>query len=144
MARGGRRAGVAGTPYPNRADLRTVTRAPAVAPTGLPYGEHQNLVQSQKVVPVGRPAVPPASPSPTPGTPGPQPGTLPWIAPTARPNEPVTAGIDRGPGPGSEALVGPGAAPAQTLSNLLSTMAASPNAPDSVKALASFTATGKQ
>jgi hypothetical protein len=28
----------------------------------------------------------------------------PLLAPTARPSEPITAGIDRGPGPGSNAI----------------------------------------
>jgi len=38
------------------------------------------------------------------GRPLPRPGEMPYTGPTNRPNEPVTAGLPFGPGPGPEAL----------------------------------------
>src|SRR5215472_9782195 len=106
MARGGSRSGTPGSAYTNRADLNA-PKLPATAPTGMPYGEHQQLVQGQQAVP----AAPPPSPAPSaapanplqPGALRPFPGT-PLMAPTQRPNEPVTAGLPMGPGPGPEVL----------------------------------------
>lgn len=44
------------------------------------------------------------SPSPMPPTGGPPVDVVPFGAPTARPDEPITAGIDMGAGPGSASL----------------------------------------
>jgi hypothetical protein len=60
---------------------------------GLPYGEGQATMTQQQSAPM---AGAPAMPS--------MPATTPLFAPTERPDEPVTAGMDFGPGPGSEAL----------------------------------------
>src|SRR5271169_4893549 len=101
MARGGRRAGAAGSAYLGRTDLQRPQ-----APTGLPYGDRAKLVASQQALPMGAPA--PAGPTPAAGQatppPGPAPGSLPFLGPTERPNEPVTAGLPLGPGAGPESL----------------------------------------
>ena len=105
MARGGRRAGAKGGNYPNRSDLRTPPE-----PTGLPYGDRAKLNAARAAVPMGPP---PAAAAPSGGgaglppqaaPAGPSPGDLPFLHPTQRPNEPVTAGIPQGPGPGPEVL----------------------------------------
>ena len=116
MARGGQRAGTPGKAYAQRTDLhQPVTVAP-----GQEYGGRKMLENAQKVVPL--PEQPPTpSPSPpaagaaSPAMPaGPQPGLSPgeldFTRPTERPNEPVTAGLPVGPGPGPEALNLPSAA----------------------------------
>lgn len=89
--RGGSRQGQAGKAYANRTDL---TQAPAAAATDT-YGEAAALKRGQEMVPL--PQAPPVA--------GPAPGELTSLsAPSMRPAEPVTAGMDRGPGPGSESL----------------------------------------
>lgn len=72
-------------PYSQRTD-----RQPIRTPTGLPYGQAQALTQMQQAAPL------PAAPNLPPATP--------IHAPSERPSEPITAGVDRGPGPGSEVL----------------------------------------
>jgi hypothetical protein len=101
MARGGRRAGNKGQGYGNRTDLHSPL--PVAAPTGLPYGARGEMVGEQRAVPM-RPAPGPSAPAPT-GAPGPVPGDAgDFLRPTERPNEPVTAGLPTGAGPGPEAL----------------------------------------
>lgn len=58
---------------------------------GLPYGQGQTTMAQQQAAPM-------AGPTP------PLPAITPLTAPTERPNEPVTAGMDFGAGPGSEVL----------------------------------------
>jgi len=62
--------------------------------TGLPYGDGQALAQQARSAPMAQndPVA-----SATPAYTG-------FGAPTERPYEPITAGLDRGPGPGSEVL----------------------------------------
>ena len=80
----------------------------------------------------------------------PQPGSHgPIDRPTERPNEPVTHGLPVGPGGGPEALTGIGAMAregtldqAGTLSNLLTNMAASPDATSAIRYLAGRAAQG--
>ena len=74
---------------PGALSRRTDTQAIST-PTGLPYGEAGALAEAQRQAPL------PATPAPLPITD--------LDAPTARPNEPVTAGAPFGPGPGPEAL----------------------------------------
>lgn len=115
MPRGGARVGKPGTPYPNRGDLRqAVTVAPAAQ-----YGQRQAAMAQQQAIPlpkrVGEQIAggsPPASTPPGSGSsttpaggalsdvPGGIPAGLGYHDPTARPNEPVTAGLSSGPGPG--------------------------------------------
>lgn len=67
---------------------------PARYISGLGYGEGQKTMEQQKAAPMAGPATPMA----------PLPGIVPLTAPTERPNEPLTAGMDFGAGPGSEVL----------------------------------------
>ena len=106
MPRGGKRRGQVGKPYPNRADLRT-TQAPKAA-QGQPYGEAKAQLQSQQAIPLSRTPAPTAQPGGTAALAGMVGGggvsVPPLNAPTTRPNEPLTAGLPSGPGPGPEAL----------------------------------------
>jgi hypothetical protein len=63
--------------------------------SGLPYG--QNTMDQQTAAPMAGKEQP--APTPTP-----MPMPTPLMAPTTRPNEPITAGIDRGDGIGSAGL----------------------------------------
>lgn len=87
------------------------------APTGLPYGQHQQLVDAQRQVPLPGPTPqPPPAAGPGSGAPmmdaaqaalglrPPPAGGL--LRGTDRPDEPVTAGLPTGPGPGPEVLGG--------------------------------------
>lgn len=83
---------------------------PAQAATGQQYGKAGAQLAAQKALPVSRPATD-AMPGPRPTGPGrppvptAMPGQMtPLDAPTARPNEPITAGLPVGPGAGPEAL----------------------------------------
>jgi hypothetical protein len=87
MPSGGPRQGTPGKAYPNRTDMQM----PKVVP-GQQYGQAAMQAQAQQMMPMAAPAAVP-------------PGSLPPLAgPTRRPNEPVTAGLPSGPGPGPEAL----------------------------------------
>jgi hypothetical protein len=55
------------------------------------YGEQQDFMNQEAAAPMAQAQNPLA-------------GVVPLNAPTQRPNEPVTAGVDAGPGPGSEIL----------------------------------------
>jgi len=82
--------------YPNRSDLRGGARANY---TGQTYGTATAQEQSQQAVPPG--------PPPTDAAGGglmlerPMPGAAGFARPTERPDEPITAGVDIGPGPSS-------------------------------------------
>ena len=65
---------------------------PATYVPGLPYGQGQETYSNQVAAPMAGNPIPKME-MPTP-----------LLAPTSRPNEPITAGIDRGAGPGSEAI----------------------------------------
>jgi hypothetical protein len=115
------RDGNIGAQYPNRSDLRSPGNTTV---GGQEYGQRAAQQAAQQAVPITPPpnaanAVPrvpaggqppPAGPgAPQPGTPlapgGPGPGELTDLfAPTERPGEPVTTGVDIGPGAGREAL----------------------------------------
>lgn len=90
MPRGGRRTGTPGRSYPNRVDLSTV-KPPMVAAPGQAYGEAGAQLEAQRAVPMGPP---------------PLPDLPPFSRSTERPDEPVTAGLPVGPGPGPEVLAG--------------------------------------
>lgn len=103
--RGGARQGTPGTAYSNRTDLNL----PISTVPGQEYGAATAQRQAQRTVPMAQQNTPPveSAPTPTAAKPAsalPQPGSMPYIAPTQRPNEPVTAGLPFGPGPGPEAL----------------------------------------
>lgn len=69
------------------------TQAPMVA-SGGPYGSRAEMEAIQSGAPLRGGGAGPATAGPTP---------VPLDAPTANPNEPVTAGADRGPGIGAAA-----------------------------------------
>lgn len=100
---GGARTGAPGTSYPNRTDLngpQPIRTAP-----GQPYGSAKQQEQAQQAVPLPGGGGHPSPTGGAPGAAGPMPGDLtPLSAPSLRPDEPITAGVDIGPGPGSDAL----------------------------------------
>jgi hypothetical protein len=126
MPRGGVRNGTPGTAYANRTDLQSVKPLPVRTGPSAVYGDSANLARAQQAVPMA----PPPSGVPQSGGGGPSGGSVPagpppvdLHAPSDRPNEPVTAGLPVGPGPGPEAL-GPVMAPTpQTLGDLLGRLA---------------------
>jgi hypothetical protein len=98
---------------------------PVAAPTGLAYGEHQQLTDAQHAVPLPAgapsPAVPPAAAPSAGGSSAPAggfdqalaaasahpPPTLPSLSgPSQRPWEPTTHGLPSGPGAGPEVMGG--------------------------------------
>ena len=89
MASGGVRQGAPGKAYPNRSDLNADRQAPR-APAGRPYGERKAAMDAQRTIPL-------------PAQSGPR--VIPLDAPTERPDEPLTAGLSTGAGPGPEALM---------------------------------------
>ena len=121
--KGGPRNGKVGQMYGNRTDLNT--SLPVTTVPGQGYGEAAQQRAAQQAIPMGSTPVPGAT-APAPAasqqmpqqmpqatmsdqmaaTPQAYPGDLPFLHPTMYPNEPITAGIDSGPGPGSEALYG--------------------------------------
>lgn len=113
MPRGGRRTGTPGAKYENRSDLRKPKISDPV-PTGLAYGEHKKQAEARAAIPVPT-AVAPTSPSPATAVARP---VIPLTEPTQRPDEPLTAGLPVGPGPGPEALV----RPVQKVSELIATL----------------------
>lgn len=88
---GGPRVGQPGKNYANRMDMQVGARQAAQAPTGLPYGQHQAMINSQHAVGL------PVAQNPAEQLVG-------LHEPTQRPNEPITAGMATGPGPGPEAV----------------------------------------
>jgi hypothetical protein len=149
---------------PSPAGNRTDRTVPAAVPPGLTYGQRQVEQAGQQSVPVGQPPGPPTgAPVPTSAAGGPQPdlpaqaynpppgkapGELPWLHPTNRPHEPITAGMPVGPGGGPEILQGIGALAQQqgnesgSLKQLLGSMAATPGASTAIKDLASTAGAG--
>lgn len=123
MPRGGARRGVPGRQYRNRSDLRTQKLPVQTAPS-TQYGSRVAQERAQQALPMGRPVAPPPAPVAPQGgggggAPQAQPPPLPQpvslTGPTQRPDEPVTAGIDMGAGPGSEVMPQAGGAAADDL-----------------------------
>lgn len=101
--KGGKREGSNQTSYANRTDLNNRGPEPITAAPGEPYGQRQMLEDAQRAVPMAGTQ----TPAPVPTTPQnasqapmvtqqrpplPEPGTIPFLHPTQRPDEPVTAG----------------------------------------------------
>lgn len=92
--------------YANRTDLAASAgdTQPIQAPTGLPYGQRQQVVAAQQSQPLPgdpyRQALQGATQAATAAS---FPTGL-MNAPTARPNEPITHGLSTGPGAGPEVL----------------------------------------
>lgn len=81
---------------PGAMSARTDGRVPALPQTGLPYGENQELNAAQSAMPMGTPQQGGGAGG---GGRRPQPrGADGIFGPTTRPNEPLTAGVDMGPG----------------------------------------------
>lgn len=99
--RGGARQGTPGTAYGNRTDLNSPS-LPVMTATNQEYGKATQQANAQRAMPMGGTQTPPAPAAPAAALP--RPGSMPYSEPTMRPNEPVTTGIDYGPGAGSEAL----------------------------------------
>ncbi len=81
-----------------------------MAPTGMPYGDQQGLLAQERLAPMAQadnmPAPPPMSaPVGQASAAGPAAGQFPDFGrPTERPDEPISHGVDIGPGGGSEVL----------------------------------------
>jgi hypothetical protein len=72
--------------FSKRTDRQGAKQLPNAA-----YGEQKQFQAEQAGAPMAK-------------TPNPMADVVPLTAPTRRPDEPVTAGVDAGPGPGSEVL----------------------------------------
>jgi hypothetical protein len=140
MPRGGARVGKPGNPYPNRSDLRG-GKLPVQTGPSTQYGQAAASAASQKVVPLAPPpgpppatggATPPGGAGPTAPPPG---GFGAFDRPSERPGEPVTAGMDSGPGPGSEALSPTMAAPDPLISGVALLNSLGPHVSPAVAAL---------
>ena len=92
------------------------TQAPRYI-SGMAYGQGQETMQQQQSAPMAGPT-PTTQASAVAGMPS-LPQITPLTAPTERPTEPMTAGMDFGAGPGSEALNLPRE---RSLSEVLSSM----------------------
>ena len=117
--------------------------------TGFAYGQNQTVnnqrIEGNQAMASAQAATPSAPASPYEGINMPQLGTL--FDPTTRPDEPITAGVDFGPGPGSEALsknlmnntrLDENAKIAQQYLPELAYAAKSPDAPDSFKRFVNY------
>jgi hypothetical protein len=78
---------------------------------GLPYGQGQSTYDQQTAAPMAAAQPAPAAPAMEPITP--------LMAPTERPDEPITAGINRGEGPGSEVMFDRPAPPTKSLTEIM-------------------------
>jgi len=129
---------------------KTLSGAPAQpiaqGSPGMQYGQGVEMTQMQRAMPAPQVAgQSPAAPSALPAAPGqPQEAVRPDFAtllakagelsnetgmlnqPTGRPNEPVTAGLVRGPGGGPEMLAGPTGSPAGDILRRLSASTGDP------------------
>lgn len=106
--RGGRRRATPGKAYANRTDLGERRPLPVMTGPSQGYGQRVAQERAQQAVPMGPPPAPPPAPAAPPVPAGPAPGERgDPLRPTERPAEPLTAGIDSGPGPGSEVLEPP-------------------------------------
>ena len=119
--KGGERQGTPGTSYGNRTDLNMpVSNVP-----NQEYGKAAMQQRAQQAVPMAQAPNVAASAPQAQQRPSVVPGSLPYIAPTQRPTEPITAGIDVGPGPGSEAISPP---PAGMLTGVFKNLSRDPHA----------------
>jgi hypothetical protein len=92
--------------YSNRTDLQNpVAKMAATAAKGQTYGEAGKQIAAQQAVPMGS-APTDVQAAQTPQAPTPMPGQIADLTGnTERPNEPITAGMNFGPGP-SAAIFG--------------------------------------
>lgn len=96
---------------PGKASRRTDNQPIQVANVqdseDLQVGDRQKLENAQRIAPLGRTRPPRVAPAPPRG--GGSAALPPHVfeGQTSRPEEPITAGLDFGPGPGSEAIAPP-------------------------------------
>lgn len=85
-------------------NVQPIRTPPITSSPDLQVGQGQALTDAQRIARLGTGggASPPPRPAGAPLAPGPLPAHL--IGPSNRPGEPVTTGMDMGPGAGSEAL----------------------------------------
>ena len=118
--RGGMREGAMGQSYGNRTDLNA--SMPIETAKGQGYGVAAAQQAAQRAIPVAAQPVPGAAAAPA-ATQAPAaqsvsgniqmpvvsklPGELMWDHPTERADEPITHGVNVGPGAGSEAMLNP-------------------------------------
>ena len=106
MARGGRRNGTPGKAYANRTDLQTGAKPlPVTTAPGQPYGASKAQQDAQAAVPMAGTPMPAVSAPAQPVAPwdGPMAGEVTGLlAPSERPDEPVTHGLPIGAGGGTE------------------------------------------
>lgn len=79
----------------------------AQAMTGGQYGENKDMMELQTSAPMAASPTMPTMATPSTGRPQQAPSNQPLVpldAPTMRPNEPITTGIDSGAGAGSEVM----------------------------------------
>ena len=148
MPRGGSRNATPGKAYTNRTDLggQNVVRPQSVspnklavqAPTGQSYGVATAQKAAQAVVPMAGNPSPDLSSAPQSSQP-PQTPVTPMFAPTAFPQQPVTAGVANSPGAGPEALGLEQGIPLQyqTAKSQIQQLAQDPNAGPALQYLAS-------
>ena len=147
MPRGGARNATPGKAYTNRTDLggqnvvgprpSATGQVPIQAAPGQTYGAGTAQKASQQVVPMGgAPSAPVQNPMQNvqPSTP-----LTSLFAPTARPDESITTGVDTGTGAGSSILGLEQGIPAQyqTSKELIQQLASDPNASPAILQLAS-------
>lgn len=82
------------------------TQAPKYIP-GMGYGQGQATMRQQEGAPMAGSTPTPKAPTPNVARSMPMTEVRPLTAPSDRPEEPITAGVDFGPGPGSESLMMP-------------------------------------
>lgn len=88
-------------------------RAPDLDESGSQYGDQKAQLEAQRAIPLPKVAPPRSGPAPRRSSPSSPAGAGRGLPPflfemdSNRPNEPVTAGIDGGAGPGSEILSPP-------------------------------------
>jgi hypothetical protein len=94
-----------------------------------PYGAMSQQMNDQRTTPMGGKPNPPSLPN-VPATPPAAGHQMPaysggdFGAPTARPNEPVTAGVPIGPGPGPAQMPNVGAKPTGAMTQMLTNLSA--------------------
>lgn len=79
--------------FAKRTDRQGIKRLPNAA-----YGEQRDFMGQEQAAPMAK------APAPQMPRINPMANVVPLTTPTQRPDEPVTAGVDVGPGPGREAL----------------------------------------
>jgi len=127
--------------YANRTDLNQPATEPVTAVPNQEYGQAGQQRAAQQAVPIGTPPTPKAAPVtnvPMASTNGPTqiaPGSIPFLNPTTRPDEPITAGLPFGAGPGPE-VMNENVLPVHPVSTAFAQIAQSPNASSAVSSLA--------